>query len=111
MRSTLTYPNGPANHNGYQSAMYEARLFHDPYDQFGWVQEWRFALAEVLLFDLGEGTPGYNPGAATEPEEDSYAVECLRSAISTGTTVGDLRRMQRVLDRFREMLAAAGLDY
>jgi hypothetical protein len=109
-----TYPNGPANHNGYQAAMYEARLNHDPHDEWGWALEWLGGIAEVLVFDMGESVPReiYTPGAGqTEPEHDSYAVEAIRAAVATGTTAQDLRRALRVLDRYADMLRAAGRDY
>jgi hypothetical protein len=114
MQNTLTYPNGPVSLTGYQAAMYEARLMHDPYDQWGWALEWLGAVAEVMVFDLGEYVPSdiFTPGIAqTGPDEDSYAVESIRSAVASGSTAADLRRALTVLNRYADLLRAAGQDY
>ncbi|MFE0490106.1 hypothetical protein [Streptomyces griseoaurantiacus] len=111
---TKPYPHGPANHNGYQSVMWEARLGHDPYDQWGWAKEWLASIAEVLIFDMGESVPQdvYRPGAGqSEPEPDSYSVDAVRSAVTYGADADDLRRAMNVMDRFAEALDAAGQSY
>ena len=84
-----------------------ALIFHDPYDQFGWVQEWRFAIADYLHFDMGETVTGFLP-APGGPDTDSYAYDEL---CDISPSVEALRYALRILDRYREWLRIAGKDY
>lgn len=91
---------------------------YDPCDKFAWVQSWRFAICEVLLFDWGTCVPGFRT-VAIEPE-DSTEVECLRALYAfEGDSIppdhwyveDDLLHALKVLDRYRNWLAIAGEDY
>jgi hypothetical protein len=75
----------------------EARINHDPYDEFAWVQDWRFAICDRL----------YNPDCATGPEL-TFAYETLSEL---DPTVGDMEYALGILDRYREWLRIAGKDY
>lgn len=70
----------------------EARINHDPYDEFAWVQDWRWALRD---YD--------SPNA-----ERTYAWETLTSM---GTTPEERAYALKILDRYREWLRIAGKDY
>jgi hypothetical protein len=97
---------------GYEALMEEVRLTWDPHDPFASGCEWRFALTEVLHFDHGEHVPDYSPGAVTEPEAHSYAVEAVRDLLKYHeTTTEDLRAVLGVLNRHREWLRILGRDY
>lgn len=96
----------------------EARVDHDPYDEFAWCQKWRFAICEVLLFDWGYLAPGFRT-VATEPE-DGYEIEAIRSlyvidddsiAREYWHVEDELKYALMILDRYREWLRIAGLDY
>ena len=100
------------------SILREARSDHDPYDQFAWVQDWRFAICEALLFDWDHLVPGFQT-AASEPE-GTYQLEIIRShyeivddsiAVEFWPVEGELKYALKVLDRYREWLALAGKDY
>ncbi len=97
----------------------EARINHDPYDEFAWVQGWRFAICDALLWDWGVSVPGFSPGAATEPE-DTFELAAIRTLyeIEDGSIPVDqwhledeLRYALKILDRYREWLRIAGKDY
>lgn len=103
MTNRLEYP-------GYNALMDGLRQTWDSHDPYGSVQEWRFALCEVLYFDLGEYVPEFNPGYATEPE-DSWAVDVTRECIQEGADVADLQSVLEVLDRYRVWVGLAGRDY
>jgi hypothetical protein len=61
----------------YKEIMGEIRLNWDDHDPFGSVQEWRFAICEVLAFDCDHWVPGFRT-VASEPEPDNWAVDALR---------------------------------
>ncbi|BET51742.1 hypothetical protein RGQ21_67240 [Kitasatospora aureofaciens] len=95
-----------------------ARSMHDPYDEFAWVQEWRFALCEVLLFDWGYLAPGFRTMA--DQPEDTHPVEAIRSlyvveddsiAPEYWYREDELKYALRILDRYRTWLGLAGKDY
>lgn len=92
---------------GKREALGVALIMHDPYDQFGWCQEWRFAIADVLVFDRGEGVPGFYP-APSGPEEESLAYHDL---MADRPSTEALWYALNILDRFREQLRLAGADY
>lgn len=83
----------------------EARIHHDPFDQFAWVQEWRFSIAQYLT-DQGEHVPGFRGG---DDIRDDMAYGVL--SVLLMPTVDELTYALRVLDRFREWLRIAGKDY
>jgi len=102
----------------YKEIMDEIKLNWDEYDNFASVQEWRFALCEVLAFDCDVWMPEFRT-CATEPE-DTYAVETLRAYQPDGIRGNDwphdmwrtytdyiesLTAVLKVLDRYREMFA------
>ena len=106
---------------GYNQIMGLALDCHDPADQFGWVQEWRFAIAELLLFDFGYLVPGFRT-SASNPEPDNYAVENIRALYGGSNDMtdmprehwhfeDDLKRVLLILDRFRNWIHIAGKDY
>lgn len=78
---------------------------HDPYDEFAWVQGWRFALCDFLYFEREEWVEGFNPANAPE---DSYEFETLTYE---NPTTEDARDALSVLDSYREWLGAEGRDY
>lgn len=85
----------------------QARLTHDPYDEFAWVQDWRFAIAQRLE-DLGEYVPEFR---GADDIRDTYEYEAVAG---TETSEGDAEMMWyalRILDRYREWLRIAGKDY
>lgn len=108
---------------GYRLARAIALESFDPGDVFGWVQEWRFALCEVLLFDFGYSVPGFHT-TATKATQD-YAVEILEEAtygpeimedgyslpISAWHWEDDFKTLLAVLDRYRVWVGLAGKDY
>lgn len=102
----------------YKEIMGEIRLCWDEYDNFGSVQEWRFAICEVLAFDCDVWVPEFHT-FATEPE-DTYQIESLRYYQPEGIRAEDwphhmwsayaayieaLRAVLRVLDRYRYIFA------
>ncbi|MEU0912122.1 hypothetical protein [Streptomyces althioticus] len=99
-----------------------ARVLHDPYDEFAWVQGWRFAICEALLHDWGYLTPGFRT-VRSRPEDTMeygeirtlYVIEDdngLESIDPMYWHVEDeLKYALRILDRYREWLRIAGRDY
>lgn len=86
----------------------EARINHDPYDEFAWVQEWRFAIAQFLS-DLGEYVPDFR---GSDDIRESYAYESLENTFTCSAQ--DIRALTyafRILSRYREWLSLAGKDY
>lgn len=75
-------------------------------DVFGWVQGWRFAIAQ-LLTDMGQFVPDFR-GADDVREWFEY-----EELVSLGHTIseGDLLYSLTILDRYREWLRLAGRDY
>ena len=92
----------------------EARIAHDPYDEFGWVQEWRLAICEFLAHFRGTAVEGFRcshayPGLDIESMTDeSYA---LNELFEARPSVEELTYALKVLDRYREWLRIAGRDY
>lgn len=97
----------PDRYSGKRIVLYAALVSHDPWDQFAWCQEWRFAIADVLHFQRGENVPYFYP-SPMGPDEDSYAYSELSTA---AYTVEELRYAYDILTRFREWLGIAGQDY
>lgn len=109
---------------GYRLARAIALESFDPGDVFGWVQGWRFAICDALLFDFGYSAPGYR-NMADSPEE-SYEYEVLKEVtygpqlimddgeslpISAWHWEDDLKTLLAVLDRYRVWVGLAGQDY
>lgn len=84
----------------------EARINHDPYDEFAWVQDWRFSIAQYLT-DLGEYVSDFR---GADDIRDDYPYEQL-FAMRCSLDVEDLRYALKILDRYREWLRVAGKDY
>jgi len=93
-------------YSGKRLVLGQALFNHDPYDQFAWCQEWRFAICDYLVWELGGHVPGFRP--ACGPDDDSYAYDCLRHM---NVTEESLRYALRILDRFGEWLRIEGKDY
>lgn len=117
----MPYDRNSLESDGYNEIMQAARDAYDSGDVFAWVQEWRFAIAELLLFDFGNLVPGFRT-VASEPEPESYAVESLRALYGGSNEMeslprkhwhyeDDLKRALVMLDRYREWVRIAGRDY
>jgi hypothetical protein len=91
----------------------EARINHDPYDEFAWVQEWRFAIAEYLHHvqgvNVSEFRSGYAEGDFSSLRTESYAFDTLWAQGEIVTS--DLEYALKILDRYRNWLHIAGKDY
>lgn len=89
----------------------EARIAHDPYDEFAWVQDWRFSIAQFLT-DNGAYVPDFR---GADDIRDDYPYEQLVMLYSgtdmTGRESAELEYALRILDRYREWLRIAGKDY
>lgn len=99
MNDTRTRQFGTAN-----AVLQEARIYHDPFDEFGWVQGWRFSIAQYLT-DQGEHVSEFR-GAAGIREDFEYA-----ALVDLGPNVEETRYALKILDRYREWLRLAGRDY
>jgi hypothetical protein len=104
--------------DGYNEIMAGVRESFDPGDPFASVQEWRFAICELLLFGFGHLVPGFRT-VATDPE-DTYAIEHMRALyVIQDDSINqkywhyedDMKRVLVMLDRYREWLRIAGKDY
>lgn len=85
----------------------EARVNHDPYDEWAWCQEWRLAIADYLTFDLDEYVEDFRP-SPMGPDDESYAYQSLRTL---QPSYDDLVYAKIILARYAEWLRAAGKDY
>jgi hypothetical protein len=106
MQSILS-PDFWTLYSGQRAILGEALVNHDPYDQFGWCQGWRFALCDFLYWDQGETVPGFRPGF-NGPDIDSFEYSQLTCSDYT-TEQAEYALM--ILDRYREWLRIAGEDY
>ena len=84
----------------------EARINHDPYDQFAWVQDWRFSIAQYLT-DVGEYVGDFR-GADDIRDDFPYAV---LHEMNPQPEPEELFYALKILDRYREWLGIAGKDY
>jgi len=106
-------------YSGERAVLGEALLNHDPFDQFAWVQGWRFAICDALLWDWGYLVPEFHT-AASGPE-DTYELEMIRTlyVIDEDDQIDrkywhvedELKYALKILDRYREWLRIAGEDY
>lgn len=96
-----------ALYSGKREVLGHALFNHDPGDQFGWCQGWRFALCDYLTSEWGEHVPGFRQGAGG-PDGDAYEYEEL-TEIRPGPD--ECWYALRILDRYREWLRIAGKDY
>ena len=92
-------------YSGVRSVLGDALISHDPYDQYGWAQEWRFAAADALVFEHGVHVPGFRP-ACSGPNRDAFAY-----AYTQGADVEALQYAFKILTRFVDWLIMAGEDY
>lgn len=97
----------PDGYSGKRVVLYSALLAHDPYDQFGWCQEWRFAICDYLVWVVGTSVPDFKP-SPVGPDRDSYVYEQLCAERPDAEA---LWYVLRILDRYREWLRLAGKDY
>lgn len=74
-------------------------------DPFGWVQGWRFAIADYLT-EQGEHVPGFRQGPFGP--DRSFEYEELEAE---NPSLEALWYADRVLGRYREWLRIAGMDY
>lgn len=84
----------------------EARVYHDPHDVFAWVQDWRFAIADVLAYERELWIEGYE---SFGPDDSTLAYEMLTN--QPGYSDGELLYAYKILTRYREWLRIAGKDY
>lgn len=84
-----------------------ALFSHDPWDQFGWCQSWRFTLCDYLTFVWGESVPHFRP-SSMGPDEDAFEYEELTEMQASPEACW---YALRILDRYREWLRIAGRDY
>lgn len=84
----------------------EALMNHDPYDQFAWVQGWRFSVSQYLT-DQGEHVSEFRGGGADDIRED-FEYEMLADI---QPSIEALKYADKILGRFRAWLALAGKDY
>jgi hypothetical protein len=98
-------------YTGYNLLMDEIRMAWDGGDPYASGAEWRFAIAEVIYFDLGFDVEGYEPHGVTEPDPASYAVDTVRYCVENGADLADLECVFEVLNRHRDWVRAAGRDY
>jgi hypothetical protein len=94
----------------------EARINHDPYDEFAWVQDWRFAIAEYLTHYRGTDVDGFRcshdvPDSTTLAEESLEESFAFASLWGMNASTEELTYAMRVLDRYRGWLRVAGRDY
>lgn len=94
-------------YSGKRHLLGETLLTHDAWDQFGWVQGWRFAICDYLYFECGEYVDGFRP-SPMGPNEDSYEFDIL---MNNEESVETCLYTLEILDRYREWLRIAGLDY
>lgn len=91
----------------------EARVHHDPHDEFAWMQGWRFAIAQFLT-DAGEFVPDFRGSDDIRQGFECEQLETLYPSYADGIAdlhVGELEYALRILDRYREWLRVAGRDY
>jgi len=81
------------------------------YDQWGWVQGWRFALAEYIYFGCHRPdlVPEFRPSAWYEPDTDVW--EFIELTNRGPFTEDELIRVWRVLNRYVNWLKVAGKEY
>lgn len=94
-------------YSGKREVIGEALISHDPFDQFAWVQGWRFALCDYLTSEWGESIPGFRQSPAG-PDEDCWEYERLTEG-QYGPDV--CLHALKIFDRYREWLRIAGEDY
>ena len=101
------------NYGTKNPVLIEARIYHDPYDEFAWVQEWRFAIAQFLT-DCGEFVPDFR-GASDIRDDFAYSIVSGLYPESQDHVyeheTDELRYALKILDRYREWLRIAGRDY
>lgn len=91
----------------------EARVNHDPFDEFVWCEDWRFAIAQFLT-DVGEYVP-YFQGSASNRFD--FAYEMISGVYPDApdhvyeSEAAELRYALKILDRYRNWLRLAGRDY
>jgi len=101
----LTHSDFWERYSGKRELLGVALLSHDPFDQFAWVQGWRFALCDYLYHVMGESVPEFRP--ASEPEFSYEFDEISYHDPNLETLWYSLE----ILDRYRVWLGMAGLDY
>lgn len=88
----------------------EARIAHDPSDEFAWVQGWRFVIAQFLA-DAGGYVPDFRGSDDIREDFEYEQLEMLYPAYVDGVSNQDVRELTyalKILDRYREWLRVAG---
>lgn len=92
-------------YSGKRELLGHALFSHDPFDQFGWVQGWRFAICDYLYWEMGEYVPDFRPASQPEYSYEFEEISELSPDLET------LEYTLGILDRYRVWLGIAGLDY
>jgi hypothetical protein len=88
-----------------RATLEHAIVNYDDHDQFAWVQEWRFAICDRLVWDMGESVKDFK---SYGPDDDSYALAYLRDM---NDSAEELHYALKILDRYRVWLRLAEKDY
>jgi hypothetical protein len=88
-------------YSGKRSVLGDALRSHDPSDQYGWAEDWRYAVADALVWEHGERVPGIHP--LPFGPEPSYAYATVQ-----GADADALRYAFKILSRFAAWLELAG---
>lgn len=111
----MTHRTNQHESEGYNTLMNLALEQHDPYDQFAWVQEARFALADATFLYYGVTLPEFRPAPGLnydDAQDESYLFGSFDDALSHGLAdYEDVLRVFAVLTRFRVWIGIAGKDY
>lgn len=75
-------------------------------DAFGWVQGWRFAIADYQYHVLDENVPGFRPGIMGPDYTFEYEELC-----ELAPTSDELKYASQILERYRRWVGLAGRDY
>lgn len=101
--------------NGFVLLHDDFRIAHDPHDAWGSVMNWLFAVADVLYHhdpDLIPDAWQYHHGEGCDGNTPDNPDQEIQDGLDDGTwTPEDLVAFGNVLDRWSDMLRAAGEDY
>lgn len=92
-------------YSGKRELLGHALFSHDPFDQFAWVQGWRFAICDYMYHVMGESVPEFRPSFNPEVSYEFEEISELDPTLET------LWYSLEILDRYRVWLGMAGLDY
>jgi hypothetical protein len=102
---------------GYKALRAEYNMMFDEHDPWGSTIEWMFAISETLTHwaDVTHLPWDFHDSPVHgdwQPEDDGYVSETLCDLYDGGSvTADDLITFGQVLDRYDDILRAAGKDY